>query len=304
MKVQMSARNSILSALDRLGLRRPLGQLRRTASARARRWRDDAVARRDKAATLHLVGRGIAWELPWGDPHTEDIAVIVCLWNRPERLEAILALLDAQESGRRIRLVLWNNEPGHSVDYRSTLRGFTPRGALRSVEFVESARNIGGIGRFVAARDLVRRGYSGAFLMLDDDQDVTPRFVDDLVSAWTEHSVVGLWAWRTHTSYWDREQVLESGAPADHIGTGGSACDSRIVADEGFFRALPARFLFMEDMWMSACAAASGWRLAMVDTPVSFVLSHLDQGHHIRGEKEQFFEWIRAHRDRLPPLAA
>lgn len=251
-----------------------------------------------------MLARPLAWQRPWGDARTGDIALVMCLWNRPERLAGILAMLDGQRTGRGIRLVLWNNAPENADHYARVIAGFTPSGAIRSLELHESAHNIGGIGRFVAQRDLVKAGYTGPFLMLDDDQDVAPSFVDDLLAAAADRSVSGVWAWTMGTSYWDREPVETDGAPADHIGTGGSVCDSRIVGDDSFFTALPARFLFIEDMWMSACATANGWRLSKADTPVTFVLEHLDQGHHIRGDKEQFYDWLARHRDRIPRLGS
>ncbi|MBK4346474.1 glycosyltransferase family 2 protein [Lacisediminihabitans changchengi] len=234
----------------------------------------------------------IVFEELVGTPSSTAVAVIVCLWNRPERLADILGILSSQTTESTIRLVLWNNQPDHSAQYRRAIDEFTPTEMLNSVEFVESPHNIGGMGRFLAARELVARGYTGAYIMMDDDQNFGPTFVSDLLAAATPRSVRGVWAWTNDGAYWNRTQLEATGQLADHIGTGGCVCDSAIVNDPEFFHSIPPRFLFMEDIWMSRYAAHSGWTLAMVESPFSFVLSERDQGHALFDRKEDFFDWL------------
>lgn len=306
----MSFRSRVVSLLRRTGLepsaRRALAMPRRfstgissLATSRVEAWnsRVDAVRRfpeqrRTFRAYRKLVAQSVPFELLSGKKDNGTIAVIVCLWNRPERITEVLRILDSQHDAPRIRLVLWNNQPRDSHHYRRAISGFATSGSLSSIEYYDSPHNIGGIGRFLAARELVSRGYSGAFLMMDDDQDFGQTFVSDLLAVSAPHAVAGVWAWTNSGAYWNRKQVESTGAHANHIGTGGSVCDSSIVTDPKFFVAIPPPYLFMEDMWMSHYASRNGWSLIMVKSPFSFVLSDRDQGHALFDRKELFFRWL------------
>lgn len=248
--------------------------------------------RRAFRAYRKLVACSPHFDLLAGERDDQGVAVVVCLWNRPERIWNVLQILRFQQSSRPVRLVLWNNQPEDSLHYRRAISESSISGSLSSIEYYDAPANIGGMGRFVAARELVSRGYSDAFIMMDDDQDFGPSFVSDLLSVSASHSIAGVWAWTNDRAYWNRKQLETTASSADHVGTGGSVCDSSIVADPEFFLAIRPRYLFMEDMWMSRYASQNGWPLTMVQSPFTFVLSELDQGHALFGRKEQFFTWM------------
>ena len=214
------------------------------------------------------------------------------MWKREERITTILHMLDGQQDCPPIRLVLWNNNPSTSATLRAAINAFPTKGSLASIDFYDSAGNVGGIGRFLAIRELRRQGLEGSVIMLDDDQDVSAAFVRDLVAVAAPRSLSGIWAWQIHTGYWDRTQVTTQGDTADYVGTGGCICDSALMADGRFLEELPAKYSFMEDIWMSRFAIARGWSLRMVDSPVSFVLSERDQGHALHMQKAEFYNWI------------
>lgn len=302
----MSMRSSVVATVRAVGLERQArvvhGALRRAlVSARLAPDEIGRIARSLKEAPARaqlgrdyrrMLGARIAFELLAGEPDPGAIAVVMCLWNRPERIEDILQMLDAQRSERPLRLVLWNNNTRDKEHYRNAISAFAPRGAVASVELHQSARNVGGIGRFIAARELVRTGYTGAFIMLDDDENVSASFVEDLLGIAAPRTIGSLWAWRNDGQYWNRRQLEHTGDIANHTGTGGCVCDSALVLSEEFFTRIPIRYLFMEDIWMSQCALRSNWHLVMVETPVTFVLADLDQGHAIYDDKERFFTWL------------
>ncbi len=277
--------------------RQLLGRARRSiesrVNARAERQR---LRGREQQLRLALRGTGLG-ETLLGVPNGDALAVVMCLWNRPERITAVLTVLDQQSTARRLRLILWNNQPRDSAHYREAIRAFRARGQLDSVEFIDSEHNIGGIGRFVALRRAVQAGYGGTFVMIDDDQDVSPDFIDDVMAVAAPRTVAGLWAWKTRETYWDRERSNVRGEPVSYVGTGGCVCDSELVTHDEFFAALPARYLFMEDMWMSWLAAANGWRVLSAPTPVEFVLGETDQYHSLIGQKQDFFQWLSDERN-------
>lgn len=312
----MSTTGRARAVVRRLRLQRParlvmsgLRQVRATGHVIRRetipRWRAGAAAIAALPGRVglllgyrRLLARRIRFDLEVGTPDAEGRAVVVCLWNRPERLPEILRILQGQQTRGGVHLVLWNNQPAHSGGYRATIAAWALEadggiGALRSIRYYDSPTNIGGMGRFVAIRELVRRGYTGSYVMLDDDQNVSPGFIEDLSAAASPRSAAGVWAWHNDGAYWNRQFAESTGESVDHVGTGGSVCDSAIVTDPRFFTSIPLRFLFMEDIWMSHYAMHNGWRLSKIDTPVEFVLSELDQGHAIFDDKERFFSWLQ-----------
>ncbi|MDR6904653.1 hypothetical protein J2X63_000339 [Agromyces sp. 3263] len=277
--------------------RRVVAAVRRRTSERLRFWRAGAIARRDARHWRNLVRRSAAGrfriETLLGQVSTADVAVIVCLWNRPSRIDAILDQLDRQSTGRGIRLMLWNNAPADDLHYRDRIAAFTAGGSLRSVEYVASQDNVGGLARFFLARRAAATGMaSREFIMLDDDQDISSSFVDDLLAAGGPARIAGVWAWRyLGRSHWDRVPV-EAGDPADYVGTGGCVCDVEIVADASFFTELPRRYSFLEDQWMCARARSRGWTLTKVDTPVEFVLHETNQFPALADLKNEFREYL------------
>ena len=258
------------------------------------RWLANVPARRRlSSAWRDILAKRIEFETTSGSPDAAALAVVMCLWNRPERIDAVLAQLDAQQTTRPLRLVLWNNQPSDDDHYRDAIARFEASGALSSIELHTSAHNIGGIGRFVAIRELRRRGYSGEFIMLDDDEDVTPQFASTLQAAAAPHTIGSIWAFlMDDISYWNRLPLAHTGEIAQHTGTGGCVCDSSLVDHDEFFTRIPLEFLFIEDLWMSRVARANGWNLIKVDSPVEFVLAERDQGHAIQENKNDFFLWL------------
>ncbi|MET4639087.1 hypothetical protein [Mycetocola sp. 2940] len=280
-------RSTAVRAAQRVGLgpalHRSLLWLRGLTSTPARlRWR---------SAVDRFARRGISPAILHGTPDPGALPVVVCLWNRPSRIRDLLSQLAGQEAPVPLRVMLWNNQPTNDAHYRAAISALTDAGAIASIEYVSSPTNLGGIARFLAARHARSTGQSGPFVMLDDDQDISPTFVADLLAAYAPHTYAGWWVWRMDGSYWARTEV-QPGEPANYVGTGGSICDSELVADDRFFSSLPYRYGFLEDIWASAWAQRLGWRMTKVDTDISFVMSELDQAHTLADLKREFFDYL------------
>jgi len=227
----------------------------------------------------------------FADPDPASTPIVMCLWNRPERVEHILGMLAGLDPAHPVRLLLWNNHAPDAAFYAETARRWAEgRGALTSVDLVQSPRNIGGLARFVAARLLRNGGYRGPFVMLDDDQDVEASFIGDLLRDWTPRSIVAWWGFSLHGSYWRRAEITPGTEP-DHAGTGGTMADIDLVADDRFFARLPSRFAFLEDQWMTFFAKANGWRVVKGDTRIVLVLEEKNQYHGLRPLKDVFYAW-------------
>lgn len=292
----MALRNAVGRTAQRLGL----GPVARAALKGARATSSGAQTAvrvaHDRARALDEKRRwwgyrrdvkfGVRLEVVSGRPRVNALPVVMCLWHRPSRMSEILDTLEAQNVGRPIRLVLWNNAPENDDHYRDVFAHRIFRN-ISSIELHSSGINMGGIGRFLAMRELTRTGYDGPFVMFDDDEVVSPYFLRDLLAAYRPGSITGWWAYRYDGTYYAR-RTLHHGEEANYIGTGGAACDSRLVRSRAFFDALPERYLFLEDMWMSAFARWNGWRLSKVDTPGDFAMREADQHHGIFDLKTDF----------------
>ncbi len=222
-----------------------------------------------------------------------SIPVVMCLWNRPNRLEKILAMLSEQSLDQPLRLILWNNQRRNAHLYKAVLDGYEANGALASVELVASPANVGGIGRFYALARLRRSKVSGPIVLLDDDQDISPSFTKDLLSRYTPESVHGVWAFRQTESYWHRVEALD-GEDATYVGTGGCILSSTIVDDRRFFSAFPRKYLFLEDIWLNFVAVQHGWRLAKLETPYDFVQEDVGQHLELASLKAEFFAYLHS----------
>jgi hypothetical protein len=268
------------------------GVIRRARAVRARgrdrRW----VAGLDTllAGGVTTIGSG-----RFGSASDGSVPMVMCLWNRPERIDHVLAMLGALDAAMPVRLLLWNNHGPDAAFYAEVVRRWAAEhpdgdGGLSSVDLVQSPRNIGGLARFVVARLLRNGGYRGPFVMLDDDQDVTPTFVTDLRRDWAPRSVVAWWGFSLHGSYWRRAEI-EVGTTPDHAGTGGTMIDVDLVDDDRFFARLPSRFAFLEDQWMTFFATSNGWRVVKGDTRIVLVLEEKNQYHGLKPLKDVFYAW-------------
>ena len=233
-----------------------------------------------------------------GTPSSQDVPVAMCLWNRPARIDDILSQLDAQVTGRALRLILWNNQPEHDAYYRQRINAFRFSGNLASIEYFSSRRNVGGIGRFFLARKLLRSGYSGHFIMLDDDQDVTTDFAASLERQSAPRELLGWWAWNYLDSHWNRNRAI-AGQEADYVGTGGSICDIELVRKLTFFTDLPRQFAFLEDQWACAYARSLGWRVRAAELEITFVLHETNQFHGLADTKNAFWEYLHVRKTDL-----
>jgi hypothetical protein len=228
-----------------------------------------------------------------------SVPIIMCLWNRPERIRGIISMLEALDGKPPVRLVLWNNNADDADFYAGVVREWHDRNrtcdedrTLRSIDLINSPKNFGGLGRFLAARLMWNDGYRGPIVTLDDDQDVSPRFIRDLERQWTPRSIVPWWGFRLHGSYWRRSEI-EPGTTPDHAGTGGTMLDVALVGDDRFFARLPHRYAYLEDQWMSFFAQQEHWRITKARTDITLVSEEKNQYHGLKPLKDVFYVWQR-----------
>lgn len=227
----------------------------------------------------------------------QEATVLMCLWNRPERLEPVLRMLDAQDHPPGVRLFLWNNARADHHRYREIIDLFAAKGSLVSVSLVKSPFNVGSIGRFYWARWLSRRSGPRPVLVLDDDQDIMPDFVSVSLSEARPKTLAAWWAFVVTGEYWERRPARRDDL-IDHIGPGGMVADSSLFAERGFFTSLPDRYWMLDDIWVSGFAIGHGYRLAKLDVDIEFVLPETNQYHAQGSIKPEFFTYLAPMRTR------
>ena len=261
--------------------------LARAGGLRHRELRPNTMRLRE---VKRLLKRGLPPAAENGKAGATALPVVMCLWNRPQRIDTMLESLARQRTDRKLRVILWNNAPQDADYYRERVREFSRHGALDSIELLSNPVNIGGMARFVVARTLWEQGFRGPLIMVDDDQDLNETFVADSLSGYDAHSINSWWAFRNHGSHWNRSE-LDPGETADYGGTGGTAVDLAIVADRDFFD-IPVRYFMLEDQWMSHYARARGWTIRKSSAQITAVLEETNQYHALRELKDEFFTFL------------
>lgn len=231
--------------------------------------------------------RGVRWSVTG-----HETPVLMCLWNRPERLGAVLRQLDRQDHPDGVRLYLWNNcRPDHDR-YLGEIAAFRPTGALHGVDIVKTPFNLGSIARFYWARRLQRRAHDAPVIVLDDDEQIPDDFISVALATYRPDEVAAFWAFTVRGDYFDRVPTAP-GQEADHVGPGGMVCSLRIFSDERFFTRIPARYWMLDDIWFTHFARHSGRRLVRLPVELEFVLEETNQHWSQSGEKIEFYRALQ-----------
>ena len=281
-------RATVIVVLDRLRLG---GAVRRMRAA-AGRAQSELRGLVWKVDVLRLSTFGVRVRTVSGDGHQDEVPVIVCFWSRPHRIRAVIETLAAQRDCPPLRLIIWNNDRRNNGLYRAAIAGIGSPGVLSRVEFGSARRNLGGIARFLVARTVTSAARPEPFIMIDDDQDLSDRFVAETLAFAAPCTYAGVWAFKLGEGYWDRSDPI-AGEAATYVGTGGSVCDSALAHEPAFFRRLPHRYGFVEDLWASAFVLQRGWSLLKTDARLTFVDDDVNQYPKMVWLKAEFFEYLR-----------
>lgn len=274
-----------IRSLPRRVARRGVRELRK-AVGRVRLVRQRSIRRRLLAGDFRSTP--FHWNVRGG-----EAIVLMCLWNRPQRLIDVLQQLDAQVGISGVRLYLWNNNRADHDGYLKTLAEFAPTGALAAVDIVKSPYNLASISRFYWARKLSFDAPDSPVIVLDDDQDITQDFVEICLREYRPDRVSAFWAFRIDgTGYWDRDFAVVGGK-VDHVGPGGMVCRLGLFQDERFFTRMPEKYWLLDDLWFTHFALRAGLTLAKLPVDIVFVLEETNQ-HWTQGEmKRDFYDFLQ-----------
>lgn len=217
-------------------------------------------------------------------PSKSETPVVMAVWRRIDRLPITIADLEMQDTP--VRLILWiNNKHVLSRAKKIASRANIPVRIYSSV-------NIGGFGRFYAARDIALAYKKVVFI--DDDQRLKPDSVTRLKVSHTPCSVVGDYAFRfTHpTNYWWRERAAH-GEDADYIGTGGMIVDTKLFQDNRLFSDIPMRYWFVEDLWISWFADQNyGYEVRCCEAGIEIDIDDKNQYSSLVDTKIRFYNYL------------
>jgi hypothetical protein len=210
----------------------------------------DVVGLRDLASPARVREPGPGPVLP----------VVMAVWQRIEFLPTTIAMLERQ-AGVRPELHLWVN----NVEVADTAHALAAAASI-PVHVTISPENIGGIGRFHAARKLA--GAHPFVVFVDDDQtfaDDALRVMLDEVAPGSMLATYGFQMDCPH-SYWQR-RLPKPGDWIQYAGTCGMIADTAVFADDRLFDC-PERYTFVEDLWLSFFAEHElGWSLRRSRAP-------------------------------------
>jgi hypothetical protein len=217
---------------------------------------------------------------------SEVLPVVMCTYNRPERLALTLRELEAQV-GVTPELYIWNNNPDIAAEIEATIAT-----ASISVTIHNSPKNIGGFGRFYQARKLADT--QPFFVMIDDDASVGPTALRTMRDEVFEGSYQSFFAFNLQNpkDYFDRT-ATPNGAAADYCGTGGSIIDSRVFTSAGLFDC-PKEYWFMEDLWLSYYVQqVLGWELRKSSADIQLDEGDFkDQWLQLKALKTEFLGYL------------
>lgn len=214
------------------------------------------------------------------------VAIIMAQWNRQFNFKRTIDDLNTQ-TYKKFDLFLWNNDPKQSHFLENGVKN--ARGY--KVHIVNSEENKFGFGRFLMARLLVNDkidGFKGecyeSIIFFDDDQILSPEFVEDMVNHFEKKSYKGGYAFRIKNDNYRSRVRSGDGGDADYIGTCGAIIDPEIFKNDDFFDTyLPDEDVYwLEDIALTLYCKKIGWKT--LGTPRRYVGKMFPKGRGRRGQ--------------------
>ena len=210
----------------------------------------------------------------------------MCTWQRGDKLPLTFSMLESQ-TYKDFTFFIWNN----NVSLTSQIAECVTSSNVNTRVFF-NGDNIGGIGRFIAARQLVDD--FDYVIFIDDDQIFEPTFIQQMISYAKPNTIAGWYAWEIRGGYFDRTPATNQ---ANYVGTGGMICDINAFRDNKVLH-IPTAYQFIEDLWLSFyCKHELGYELKKADVHMEFMKGEEknDQFRTLKLAplKEEFYIYLR-----------
>ncbi len=187
-----------------------------------------------------------------GAPEPEDprLCVLLCVWQRPERLDLSLEMLGRQ-ADKAFDLYLVNNNVELCDLVNETALRFTGR---LNVKIRHNVENRLCMARVEVAHQLACDGTVDYpfYIFLDDDLDIGKDWIAECRREATSDALVGWRAWLFDGNYWQRH-AAEIGGPAHLVTGAGMIAPAAVLAHPGVLD-LPFADGCMDDLWLSYVA--------------------------------------------------
>ena len=171
-----------------------------------------------------------------------DLTLIMCSWNRPWYIYPVLEAFSKQTT--RCPLLIWNNNPQLQDKIQAIVERARRKLELEDITIHNSEENIGGFGRFYAAKDLVFTEY---VVFFDDDWVMRPGCLEHLAKHRALKTVAGLWCWK-YAAPSERGRVVSG--PCDYVGTCGMVVPRALLNHPRIYTDIPKKYWFIEDIWL------------------------------------------------------
>lgn len=176
--------------------------------------------------------------------NNDCVAIIMCVWKRPERFEKTLNMLLNQKNKNFI-LYIWNN----NIKIKNIINDISSKYINNIVINIKHSNvNIGGIGRFYFARDIMNKHEK--IIFIDDDQDFNDQMVNYFIKQYDVNAVKSRWAFIFGDKYSSRKRIFDYNIDVGYCGTGGMILPSFIFENDIIFN-IPKKYGFIEDLWLS-----------------------------------------------------
>jgi len=209
--------------------------------------------------------------------HGTKIDICVATYQRPHRIFSLKKQLEKQ-TDQNFQLNIWNNS-GLDLGY------------IRDTFIHNAKENTGSYGRF----ELVSLTHGDIILFLDDDEDITPDFVEyhrKQYEKFGKNCILGWYAKRWESEdYWDHKWI-HYGEEADYIGTGGMILHRGIFRDREL-KNIPEEFIKAEDLFLSYVARKNGMKLIGIQQKCIIQNDGYDQSNSLVEYKREAFTKLR-----------
>jgi GT2 family glycosyltransferase len=215
----------------------------------------------------------------------EKVILIMCIWKRVNNLDKILNCLSTQ-TYKNFKLVIWDN-----TDEKKEVEKIVSKFKI-DVDVIKSEKNIGGIGRFYAAKQY-QKNYR-TVIFFDDDQLPKDNFIEIMVKNFEPSTVKSRHSYKilSNSDYWNRKKISAGGTNVNYCGTGGMVLDSNIFKYDDLFNC-PIEYTFVEDLWLSFFAQHKlNWKLQSIDAPLDVLEDGKNQFTGLIKKKSDFLKYL------------
>jgi glycosyltransferase involved in cell wall biosynthesis len=213
--------------------------------------------------------------------------VIMCLYKRHSNLPLILLSLNEQ-TYKNFKYIIWDN----SEDKQQTKNIIQTYKKNLDLDLIESAENVGGIGRFYAASEFCNQ-YK-IMIFFDDDQIPKSSFVETMVKAYEPKTIKAKRSFKIlkDTDYWIRQRAAFSSSDVNYCSTCGMVLDSEIFKYKDVLDC-PKEYIFIEDLWLSYYAQhILKWKLISIKVPIKIIKDNKNQYHYLFDKKNKFLQFL------------